>query len=274
MSTISDILAKTAELKTIKANIKESIVSSGGTVSDSDSFASYAAKIEELPANPAEKFGVSLYNILGTVDANGNLTATSNPISLNFSGVTKIGANVLFDVFCENANIKSVNLSSVQQIDERGLFRCFYQCENITSVNLSGLQVLGPQAMHYAFYKCTNLSGDIDFSKLTTIESGGMQYAFEYCKKITSVNFSSLKSIASGGMSGTFDSCHGLTTISFPALTNVDRNGFSSGTTGAFHYCGPIKAIHFRSDMRSTIEAMNGYSEKWGATNATIYFDL
>ena len=176
MSTISDILAKTAELRVIKANIKESIVSSGGAVSDSDSFASYAAKIEELPANPAEKFGVSLYNILGTVDANGNLTVTSNPISLNFSGVTKIGANVLYDAFCENANIQSANLSSVQQIEERGLARCFQQCGNITSINLSGLQVLGMQGMSYAFYKCEHVTLT-NFNDLSCIKRFG-SYAF------------------------------------------------------------------------------------------------
>ena len=32
--------------------------------------------------------------------------------------------------------------------------------------------------------------------------------------------------------------------------------------------------IHFSAKNRETIETLSGYSSKFGATNATIYFDL
>jgi hypothetical protein len=84
---------------------------------------------------------------------------------------------------------------------------------------------------------------------LQSIGDKGMQYAFQYCKL--------------------------LTTISFPSLTDVQTNSFSSSTyDGAFRNCTALTEIHFRADMQATIEAMSQYANKWGATNATIYFDL
>ena len=35
-----------------------------------------------------------------------------------------------------------------------------------------------------------------------------------------------------------------------------------------------LTEIHFPAAIKSKIEALTGYSDKWGATNATIYFDL
>jgi hypothetical protein len=76
-------------------------------------------------------------------------------------------------------------------------------------------------------------------------------------------------------MVSTFSNCIGLTTISFPSLTDVDKNGFgASASSGAFNKCTALTEIHFRADMQAAIEAMSNYATKWGATNATIYFDL
>jgi hypothetical protein len=59
--------------------------------------------------------------------------------------------------------------------------------------------------------------------------------------------------------------------VSFPKLTSI-------GDTYALYYpflnCTKITEIHFRADMQATIEAQLSYSDKFGATNATIYFDL
>jgi hypothetical protein len=53
-------------------------------------------------------------------------------------------------------------------------------------------------------------------------------------------------------------------------LTSVGSHGLYN----AFQYCTGITEIHFRADAQATIEATSGYSDKFGATNATIYFDL
>ena len=58
--------------------------------------------------------------------------------------------------------------------------------------------------------------------------------------------------------------------MSFPKLTTLSTTGLDS----AFDYCNKLTALHFKSSLRSTVEASTGYSNKFGATNATIYFDL
>lgn len=94
--------------------------------------------------------------------------------------------------------------------------------------------------------------------------------------------------------------CSGATgevTLDFPELTIV-YNTLSSSTSGAMSYCGATKVympkvtnlgtynkynfysattileLHFGIENQVTIEAMNGFSSKFGATKATIYFDL
>ena len=49
-------------------------------------------------------------------------------------------------------------------------------------------------------------------------------------------------------------------------LTTVGSRAFSS--------CRPLKEIHFAAKNKEAIEALSGYSNKFGATNATIYFDI
>lgn len=91
----------------------------------------------------------------------------------------------------------------------------------------------------------------------------------------TSIDLSSLTSIGTNGLNYVFSNCTGLTKISFPALTSVTTNCFGgSASTSAFYRCTTLTEIHFRADMQETIEAMSNYSNKWGATDATIYFDL
>ena len=42
----------------------------------------------------------------------------------------------------------------------------------------------------------------------------------------------------------------------------------------AFYDCSSLKEIHFAVKNKKAIEAQSGYSDKFGATNATIYFDI
>ena len=66
--------------------------------------------------------------------------------------------------------------------------------------------------------------------------------------------------------SGAFRSCRSLTSINLPNVTTVERR--------AFYGCKSLKEIHFASKNKKAIEALSDYSNKFGATNATIYFDI
>ena len=140
----------------------------------------------------------------------------------------------------------------------KGLFNC------LTSIGSYGLD--------FAFYECTGLTGDISFPNLTSINSYGLNDAFRECTGIAGeVNFPSLTSISEYGLNNTFRNCTGLTgNVNFPSLTSIDSNGLRY----AFRNCTGIKEIHFRADAKSIVEKQADYSNKFGATNSTIYFDL
>lgn len=265
--TISDKLTR---LNEVKQQIKQSIINKGVQVADDTPFSGYPAKIGEISGGaPATRLGASLDTWVGDV-VDGVLQKSTEPTALNFAGVTEIGSDALTYVFDHRDNIISVDLGSVQSIGSGSLQDAFAWCQNITSINLSSLQSVGSNGMRNAFQICTGITGALDLSSLQTISNGGLQNAFQQCSRVTSVDLSSLQSVDTYGLNSTFRSCTGLTTISFPSLTSVQTNSFSNTFSG----CTNLTEIHFRADMQATIEALSGYADKWGATNATIYFDL
>lgn len=190
------------------------------------------------------KFGASIDAVIGDVDENGVLQKPTATTALNFAGIREIGEDALYYAFYENTSIISVDLSSLESVGNFG--------------------------MYYAFHGCEGITGALDLSSLQTVGSGGMNSAFRICQGVTSVDLSSLQSVGRGGLSSVFRSCTGITKISFPSLTSVQNDSLSY----AFNSCTNLTEIHFRADMQATIEAMSQYSSKWGATNATIHFDL
>ena len=168
----------------------------------------------------------------------------------------------------------SIDLSSLQSVGVYGLSSAFQDCKGITSVDLSSSQSVDIYGLSSAFQDCKGITS-VDLSSLQSVETYGLSSAFRGCKGITSVDLSSLQSVETYGLSSAFQDCKGITSISFPSLTSVYSNSFGNiSFTGAFRNCTALTKIHFRADMQATIEAMSQYADKWGANNATIYFDL
>lgn len=138
----------------------------------------------------------------------------------------------------------------------------------------SGVKIVNAGGLSNAFYSRTGITS-VDMSSLQTVGSRGMDNAFYGCSGITSVDLSSLQTVGNNGLNYAFSGCNKLKKMSFPSLTSVQTNSFASSTSnGAFRNCTALTEIHFRADMQATIEAMSQYANKWGATNATIYFSL
>ena len=229
-------------------------------------------KIEEVPK---KKLGVSIDTFIGDVDENGTLLATTWTGALNFAGVTEIANDSLKYAFYGRLGITSVDLSSLQSVGVYGLSSAFQDCKGITSIDLSSLQSMKDYGLSSAFRGCTGITTSIDLSSLQSVGVYGLSSAFQDCKGITSIDLSSLQSVETYGLSSAFRGCTGITSISFPSLTSVYSNSFGNiSVTGAFRNCTALTKIHFRADMQATIEAMSQYADKWGANNATIYFDL
>lgn len=120
--------------------------------------------------------------------------------------------------------------------------------------------------LHHRFYEA-KLS-KILFGGVTNI-TGDNSEAFVGNSDITSLSFPSLTDI-SGNCARMFWACSSLQSVSFPSLTTVEQHSI----TTIFYNCNNLTEIHFKTSIKSIIEGLNGYSSKFGATNAIIYFDL
>lgn len=242
-----------SEIERIKSNIASAYTAAsakGATMPDVQNSANLSGCIDTITTGggaPATKFGASVDTWIGDVDENGVLSAPTAETVLDFTGVKEIASSCMQYMFYERVNITSVILGSLQNVKSYGMYNAFYGT-SITSVDLSLLQ---------------------------NVESYGLYYAFGDCEDIAIVVVCSLQKIGSSGLKGAFIGCKKIKIISYPSLTSVQSDSFgSSSTNNAYRNCTALTEIHFRADMQATIEAMSQYANKWGATNATIYFDL
>lgn len=296
MSTVAE---KITYLNDTKSAIKNALVARGVSVSNSDTFRSYADKIGEIGETvvvekETTKYGASVNTFLGDVDENGVLQVVSGAsVDLDFSNVEEVADLALCNKFLYNSLIKSANFSSLKKVgtcglqsvfsqssietanfgqltvvDQQGFDNAFFRTP-IKSINFDLLETSGFSAFMFAFSECRMLES-INFNSLRIIEEQAMWDAFSYCEKLRSINFDAVENIHWGGLSSAFNCCTSLTSISFPSLTEIEITALSS----AFAGCTALTEIHFRADMQETIEATDGYSEKWGASSATVYFDL
>ena len=301
MATIAEQLTSLANTKTA---IKDAIVAKGVQVADTDPFSTYPSKIGQISGGgggaPATKFGASVDLLIGDV-VGGVLRKPTAQNSLDFVDVTQIEPYGLQYAFYYRRGITGVYFGALSIVDTYGLYYAFFNCEDITSIDFTSLTYVDTYAMQSAFYGCKNITGHVYFGQLYQIgqtgmssafsgcsgitsvslhrlifvDSSGMGQAFSGCSSITSADLSSLEQVDTYSMQSAFKDCIGLTKMSFPSLAYVEANSFgASATNGMFRNCTGITEIHFRADAQTAIESMTTYSSKFGASNATIYFDL
>ena len=186
----------------------------------------------------------------------------------------------IFQRTFEKSTIKYFNAPLLNSVR---LERSFYE-STLIEANFNGL--VGCDTFSYTFYNCTKLI-KADFPSL--IKASSVYYTFYGCKALTEVNFPELSSIE---LTNALQGCTSLITFSIPKATVFKSSDYSFGGCSSlpsirfpnvtqfkiggstFSGCKALTEIHFRADMQATVEALSGYASKWGATNATIYFDL
>ena len=195
-------------------------------------------------------------------------------LSASFPELVSVYDSCLNNAFTDCKSLTSISFPKLPKASGYNVLGYMCQgCSSLTSVDFSNLTTVdGSNVMSNMFQGCSSLTS-VDFSSLVTATgSSCLYYLFYGCSSLISVDFSNLTTVTgSSSLGSAFMNCTSLPKISFPSLTTFDSNSFSSMT---FYNCSALTEIHFRADVQSQIEATNGYSTKWGATNATIYFDL
>lgn len=214
-----------------------------------------------------EKYGATVDSLLGDVDADGNYVVPSKPVEINLAGVKSIGSKGLYKRFTDMTNIVSFEAEDLETVAANGLTYTFYYCKQLTDINIRNIRSIGYAGLQQAFNDA-RVTGHLDLDMLETVGDKGLEEAFCY-NNITSIGLKNLKTLGSESMIRAFRGTK-LITVSFPSLTSVQTNSFRD----MFYSVSTMTEIHFRADMQAAIEAMTGYSSKFGATNATIFFDL
>lgn len=236
--------------------------------------------IVEVPV-ATKKYGATIDNLLGDVSADGVYSLPA-PFELDASAVKSLPAQGWRYKFYNTAVQGQVVLGFGPHLSGANCASaCFMNCTGITSVDLSSLTTVGGTgtlvygAMGRCFYGCTNLAA-IDLSSLVEVRaSSSLADCFNGCTKLASVNVDSLRRVfGNTAMQTCFQNCKALTTISFPSLNEIAPASTQNQFQNMFQGCTALAEIHFPVNMQTRIEQMTGYATNFGATNATILFDL
>lgn len=271
MATIAENLLK---LQNTKTAIKSAIEAKGVAVG-SVPFAQYADKISAISGGGEKQIGVDLGLFFEV--SNQTILPSSKAYTVDLTGITTIGPNAMAYLFQNKANVVGAKLQDVRQVDDYGLDHAFTGTA-LTEFSI-GAEEIGKYGAQFVCADTPTIT-NINLSAVRTVAQSGLSHAFDGCKELYGdIMFNNLESLGALSMAGALLisslSEDKIDSLWFPKLVTVGKNSFG-GTTSNYmlRYRTNIKEIHFRADAQPAIEAMTGYDTQWGATNATIYFDL
>lgn len=301
------------KLQTNLSNAYTSCESKGATMPSSQNFDNLSTTIDSIETGGGgggTKYGLSIDNIIGNVDANGVLQQpTENTDDIVFNGIVEIKAadTLAYKCYKNKALKNGVSFPDLTTIGTSGCQYMFSGCTGITSVDLSALTTLkGDYGCERMFSDCSGIVS-VDFSSLTSISNyntcNGM---FSACSEIKSLTFPALTTIAgTSSCASMFRVCTGITSVSFPVLTSVNgynifnyflygctsltdvyfnsltRTSFGPSYTNQFTNMlqntgtSTTHTIHFPSNLESTVSGLTGYPNFGGTSGSVVLaFDL
>lgn len=189
-------------------------------------------------------YGATLNDMFMVVDKNGTITKPTTTFDFTGTGIKKIGKQAWRYVLAMRA-VKNIYFPDLEEVEGYGL------------------SYFTPQAPYLKY---------LDMRKLRKVEGYALYLMNQNCQNLERANLDALEEItAAGGLASAFSGASKLTSFYFPSLWLFGSNNCMSG---CFSSCTKITELHFLKEAQSSIEAQTGYSSKFGATNATIYFDL
>lgn len=247
-----------------------------------------------------KKFGLTIDNFLGDADENGDYIESGgnfdfvgegikiiknkfNRTFYNNNGIRKfimpdlVEAHSCFSELLKNTNAIEFSLPKCVILTTSG--EILNSSTKLQTVNLENVEYLGGTC-YCMFYGSNNQLTNTGLKKVKVLGYGNQPTTqtgwrmYQGNKNITKTGLESIEEIQ-GSVQSMFNGCVGLTKEYFPFLTKFSGN-IALGTNGSFMFqgCTNLTEIHFRTDVQAIIETMTGYSERFGAVNATIYFDL
>ena len=285
MATIAENLTL---LESTKANIKQAIVNKGVSVSDTDTFASYADKIGQISGGSsaaALDFGSINYAYAPTylkkgLDASvaylNNWTANrfpedselmfmpkveivdSKPVSLEYVG-TRFPKLLIFpDIDFKHKDINGLQFFSsskaisihLKNINFTGsLDSLFYECNRLTDLTYSGLTIdSNVTNASQCFWNCKDLTTVPDLFNGAQTNLTNLGFMFSGCSNMTTIDLSSWKFGQVTNMQNMFSACSKAETID---ITGIDTSQMTSTSNmdSIFDYCFNLIRVRGAIDL-------------------------
>ena len=223
-NTIQD---KLAYLEETKGLIKEAIIAKGGTVSDEDTFRSYADKIEAIQSGGSIAGAPS-----GMKFVNSTFTTVPTEIIPYLEQQTDLSG--IFEN-CENlTTVPSIDASKATSME-----KMFYNCQKLQTV--SQIKTLNVTTTNNMFYYCKALKSVPIFDTRRCTDLSSM---FISCTSLTSVPIFNTSKATS--MEKMFNNCTSLQTV--PLLNTSSVVNMS----GSFYGCSSLKSVPIFDTSRCT----------------------
>lgn len=210
---------------------------------------------------------------------NGMFSDCNNITGVDLHSLTTIcayGAGYMFSDSSLTRAITTLDISALTTIDPNGCEGMFSGAVGNISVDLGALTAISQFGCVSMFDSCG--IDAVDLHSLREVGSGGGSRMFASCEYLTELDFPALVIASDGAFESICDGCVALERVSFgaidPSMCGQDPFGDPSFSTAAFAGCNALIEIHFPQGTQADVSQWAGYADKFGATNATIYFDL
>ena len=201
MGTTAQKLNKILETKEA---IRTAINNKGGTLTTTDTFASYPSAIDSLPSGG----GNTLKTLLDATKSTSRLFYYYKGVSVN-------------DLISYN------DTSSVIKMNEM-----FYGCSNITTIPL--LDTSNVENMEYMFSECKNLT---TISQINTSKVAKMYGMFTSCYKLTTIDITHMNITSTSNSNYFAYQCFSLTKLIIRNMTTIPALN-SNAFVGCYHFDG------------------------------------
>ena len=254
MGTTAQKLNKILETKEA---IRTAINNKGGTLTTTDTFASYPSAIDSLPSGG----GGSLKTLLDSTKSCYYLFKDYSGTSVNELISYSDTSNVtnMKDMFSNCSNLTTIPLIHTSSVTDMSYM--FEDCSKLTTI--SQLDTSSVTTMYNMFYNCTNLTTipQINTSNVTT-----MYGMFRNCSTLTTIPQLDTSKVTS--MYYMFYSCRFLKTID---ITYMNITSVAGGNSFAYN-CYSLTKLIIRNMPTIPTLATNAFNNCYhftGTTNAT-----
>ena len=289
--------------------VTKSITENGTYNASSDNADGYSSvTVNVSGGGSSSKYGCTIDNLLGNVDANGVLQLPTAPSGdIVFSGIKDIVSKGLYYRFYALSDITgTVSFPDLENLTTLECCLSSFQNTKTSSISFPKLKTIsGSDAMRNMF-NGTNVI-NVEFPELTTVSSiNGFRQVFQNCYLLETLLLPKLQTVSgSYGMShllyntnvsilsfpnlsdlsGSYalnlmlQNCPRISSISFPSLTTSSFGSYTNQFNNIFSSTSGSTSraitMHFPSNISSTISGLTGYPN-FGASSGrlTLAFDL